>query len=760
MKNYSKDLVHLTEANIRNSVGHALNNATSEYFACYGTHKGIAAPMTKENWETRRPELRDAIKHIRAIQDETEQQKVKKELPYWTPNCSLFKNNNRKEENALQPLMRVMEDYDQDKGRSRVIMEKALALEKEGKWKIYLVEESPRGGTHVLHNIPKGMTAWEASEAFSKAIGEVPDERVLSVEHFLFMVSDEQQLYVSEDFFNAGYDPYSGAHEAWDKNNKTSKPYTRDCPTPKPLMPYITPCPSIIRAVDQRIVEMAEEALGGAPQEGERNAFLLNLTIMLTYHYGRNPERLKTILPRYGQDEAEFNNTVESGCRPEYHNPAFKRMMDTITASMQGVYANICCPKLPDDAYLPPSVKTTIFGTPKEAQPSLAMGLFPAYGTHLRNVRFIYANERVSEPAFMALLIAKFGSGKSCMDYPLECILELIMSRDEPNRAIIDKWKQECSTRSTTKDKPKRPTGCPIQIIQPNTTTAAFVQLLAESDGYPLYTKMAELDMMKRLNGNGTESIDIIRLAYDHADFGQERVGIESVCRKAKLRWNWNASTTPQVAKSFFKNELNTGTLDRLTLSTIIKEEDDWGATIPVFDNYTPEYKESLQPYIERLRQASGTYNLEEAKKWAINMQKFLAERARQYNDKVYQMFIGRAVLSGFWRAMVLYIMEGEKWTKEIEDFATWSVEYDLWCKMHFFGAEIRKANNTFTPSPKTSAQDMFSLLPDTFTKADVYGLYEQQGKDPKKAESTLRQWVFRGKVVHNTQNGLYLKNM
>jgi hypothetical protein len=237
-------------------------------------------------------------------------------------------------------------------------------------------------------------------------------------------------------------------------------------------------------------------------------------------------------------------------------------------------------------------------------------------------------------------------------------------------------------------------------------------------------------------------------------------VGIDSVSKIAPLRWNWNASTTPQVAKSFFKNELNTGTLDRLTLSTIIKEEDDWGATIPVFDNYTPEYKESLQPYIERLRQASGTYNLEEAKKWAINMQKFLAERARQYNDKVYQMFIGRAVLSGFWRAMVLYIMEGEKWTKEIEDFATWSVEYDLWCKMHFFGAEIRKANNTFTPSPKTSAQDMFSLLPDTFTKADVYGLYEQQGKDPKKAESTLRQWVFRGKVVHDTQNGLYLKNM
>jgi len=758
MKNYRQDLVHINEANIKNSVGHALNDATSERFTCYGTHKGIAAPMIKENWETRRPELRDAIKHIRAIQDETEQQEVKKKLPYWTPNCSLFKENKRKEENAIQPLMRVMEDYDQDKGRSREIMEKALALEKEGKWKIYLVEESPRGGTHVLHNIPKGMTAWEASEAFSKAIGEIPDESVLSVEHFLFMVSDEQQLYVSEDFFNAGYDPYSGAHEAWDKNNKTSKAYTSECPTPKPLMPYTAPCPSIIRAVDQRIVEMAEEALGGEPQEGERNAFLLNLTIMLTYHYGRNPERLKTILPRYGQDEAEFNNTVESGCPPEYHNPAFKRMMDTITASMQGVYANICCPKLPDDAYLPSSVKATIFGTPKEAQPSLAMGLFPAYGTHLRNVRFIYANERVSEPAFMALLIAKFGSGKSCMDYPLECILELIMSRDEPNRAIIDKWKQECSTRSTTKDKPKRPTGCPIQIIQPNTTTAAFVQLLAEADGHPLYTKMTELDMMKRLNGNGAESIDVIRLAYDHAIFGQERVGIDSVSKKAPLRWNWHASTTPQIANSFFKNELKTGTLDRITVSTIIKENDDWGAEIMVYDNYAPEYKESLQVFIERVKQASGTYNLEEARTWAVNLQRRLANLAKQFNDIAYKNLVGRAVLSGFWRAMMLYIMEGEKWTIEIEEFATWSVEYDLYYKMQFFGTQLRKELNSDMVLPNTTKNDFYSLLPDTFTKADAYVFYEQMGKDKKKADTMLRQWVYRRKIVYDQENGLYQK--
>jgi hypothetical protein len=731
------------------------------YFTCHGSHRGIAAQTTKVSWEEKRKseELRNAVRRIRGAEpDSPEQKELKRRLPFWTPHCSLFKDNKRQMENALQPLMRVMEDYDQDKGRSREIMEKALALEKEGKWKIYLVEESPRGGTHVLHNIPKGMTAWEASEAFSKAIGEIPDVSVLSVEHFLFMVSDEQQLYVSEDFFNAGYDPYSGAHEAWDKSNKTSKPYTSDCPTPKPLMPYITPCPSIIRAVDQRIVEMAEEALGGAPQEGERNAFLLNLTIMLTYHYGRNPERLKTILPRYGQDEAEFNNTVESGCRPEYHNPAFKRMMDTITASMQGVYANICCPKLPDDAYLPSSVKATIFGTPKEAQPSLAMGLFPAYGTHLRNVRFIYANERVSEPAFMALLIAKFGSGKSCMDYPLECILELIMSRDEPNRAIIDKWKQECSTRSTTKDKPKRPTGCPIQIIQPNTTTAAFVELLAESDGHPLYTKMQELDMMKRLNGNGTESIDVIRLAYDRADFGQERVGIDSVSKIAPLRWNWNASTTPQVAKSFFKNELKTGTLDRLTVSTIIKENDDWGAEIMVYDNYTPEYKESLKIFIERIRQATGTYNLNEAKTWAVNLQRRLANLAKQFNDIAYKDLIGRAVLSGFWRAMMLYIMEGETWTTEIEEFATWSVEYDLYYKMQFFGAQLRKELNSDMVLPNTTKNDLYSLLPDTFTKADAYVFYEQMGKDKNKANTMLRQWVYRKKIVYDQENGLYQK--
>ena len=509
---------------------------------------------------------------------------------------------------------------------------------------------------------------------------------------------------------------------------------------------------------DKRIVQMAEKALGGVPHEGMRNNFLLNMTILLSYHYGRRPALLKTIIPHYGQDEVEFNRTIESGCRPEYHNVHYMQIMRGITESMQGVCANTLYPEMPEFEHLPSSIKAIISGTPEEAQSALAIGAFSALGSHLHNVKFTYSNKRDSEPAFMNLLIAEFGSGKSAVDYPLDCIMESISIRDDANRAIIDKWKQECFSRSATKEKPSRPTGCPIQIIQPNTTNAAFVQLLAEADGYPLYTKMTELDMMKRLNGNGAESIDVIRLAYDHAIFGQERVGIDSVSKKAPLRWNWHASTTPQVAKSFFKNELKTGTLDRLTISTIIKENDDWGAEIMVYDNYTPEYKESLKIFIERVRQTTGTYNLIEAKTWAVNLQRRLANLAKQFNDIAYKYLVGRAVLSGFWRAMMLYIMEGEKWTTEIEEFATWSVEYDLYYKMQFFGAQLRKELNSDMVLPNTTKNDLYSLLPDTFTKADAYVFYEQMGKDKNKANTMLRQWVYRRKIVYDQENGLYRK--
>ena len=732
----------------------------NEYFTCYGSHRGIAPQLTKVSWEEKRKseEFRNAVRRIRGAEpDSPEQKELKRSLHFWTPHCSLFKDNKRQMENALQPLMRVMEDYDQDKGRSREIMEKALALEKEGKWKILLVEESPRGGTHVLHNIPKGMTAWEASREFSDAIGEVPDLSVVSLEHFIYMVSDQQTLYVSDELFK-GYDPESGAHEAWDSSKRLSNKKSTECPTRKLLMPNQITNTYTPSDKDKRIVQMAEKALGGVPQEGMRNNFLLNMTIMLSYHYGRTPKLLKTIIPHYGQNEMEFNSTIESGCRPEYHNVHYMQIMRGITESMQGVCANTLYPEMPEFEHLPSSIKAIISGTPEEAQSALAIGAFSALGSYLHNVKFTYSNKRDSEPAFMNLLIAEFGSGKSAVDYPLDCIMESICIRDDANRAIIDKWKQECFSRSATKERPSRPTGCPIQIIQPNTTTAAFVQLLAEADGHPLYTKMTELDMMKRLNGNGAESIDVIRLAYDHAIFGQERVGIDSVSKKAPLRWNWHASTTPQIANSFFKNELKTGTLDRLTVSTIIKENDDWGAEIMVYDNYTPEYKESLKIFIERIRQATGTYNLNEAKTWAVNLQRRLANLAKQFNDIAYKDLIGRAVLSGFWRAMMLYIMEGEKWTTEIEEFATWSVEYDLYYKMQFFGAQLRKELNSDMVLPNTTKNDLYSLLPDTFTKADAYVFYEQMGKDKNKANTMLRQWVYRRKIVYDQENGLYQK--
>ena len=268
----------------------------------------------------------------------------------------------------------------------------------------------PKGRNDVLHNIPKGMTAWEASREFSDAIGEVPDLSVVSLEHFIYMVSDQQTLYVSDELFK-GYDPESGAHEAWDSSKRLSNKKSTECPTRKLLMPNQITNTYSPSDKDKRIVQMAEKALGGVPQEGMRNNFLLNMTIMLSYHYGRNPKLLKTIIPHYGQNEMEFNSTIESGCRPEYHNVHYMQIMRGITESMQGVCANTLYPEMPEFEHLPSSIKAIISGTPEEAQSALAIGAFSALGSHLHNVKFTYSNKRDSEPAFMNLLIAEFGSG-------------------------------------------------------------------------------------------------------------------------------------------------------------------------------------------------------------------------------------------------------------------------------------------------------------------------------------------------------------
>lgn len=414
-------------------------------------------------------------------------------------------------------------------------------------------------------------------------------------------------------------------------------------------------------------------------------------------------------------------------------------------------------PEIPKEEQLPSSIRAFINGAPVEVQPAIAMGIFPALATHLNNVAFTYANKRVSEPAFMNVLIASYGSGKSSINHPLECILESIRSIDNVNREKINDWKRKFNSCGSTKEKPSRPTDCPIQIIQPDITGPAFAQMMHDAKGRPLYSMMDELEMLNRLHGNGKGNMDIIRLSYDHAIFGQERYGVDSVSCSVPVKWNFNVSTTPHVANRYFNSEFLNGTLSRLTISTIVKEEDDWGENIMSFDYFTEDYKNALQPYIERLKQAEGTIDLNKAKAWAVKTQSRLATVAKENNDRAFQGLAGRAVLSGFWRGMLLYIMEGKVWSESIENFITWSVNYDLWCKMYFFGETLNMALKSDIAMPYSNNNTLVQL-PNPFKKEDLYTIYEAQGKDKQKADAMLRQWVCRKKIKKVSESDGFIK--
>lgn len=506
------------------------------------------------------------------------------------------------------------------------------------------------------------------------------------------------------------------------------------------------------------LIKELEDELGGLPKEGERNNFLLKMAQCLAIVCGRNPDTLMQMLPHYGQDEGEFRSTVHSACNYDF-NLTYQQIVDRVLDRLQGVCGTQPLPpEMPLEQMLPASLKTLVMGTPEECKQALTMQSFSAWATYLFNVSFMDASERPTEVAFFTLCIGESGAGKSAMDHPLDCILKKLKLRDDENRNKIETWKRECRLASKSKDKPKPPQNCIVQCIGTNLTHAAFMKMMQEAKGRALYIHTPELDALKHIN-DGKDPLSLLREADDHAFHGQERASIEAESINVKLYLHVAAASTPRQAQDFFRRGVAKGNLGRLSVSTIVKDKDDWGEEIPVFENQTEEYAQSLLPFVERLEQAHGLYNLPEAKEWARRLQSRLAGKARERNDVVYKNLIGRAVKSGFWRAMMLYIMEGEQWTKEIEDFASWSVEYDLWCKMHFFGPELRRQLLAETPTPRsTTNRDVLSQMPNTFSRDDIRQEYILRGKSKSQADNALSQWVRRGKLTLDKEQHMFIK--
>ena len=721
---------------------------TTTHFTCIAkSHGAPAIPSTREDWEKMRRE-QWLIDMCRRIANGSE--KLKGKLPIWTPSCAEFANNHRAIKDALKPLQRLMLDFD-EKGHSKEILERALKLQEEGKWEVLLVEESVRKGTHVLITLPEGMSPQEAQNRFSNDVGFQADPALKDIARCIYMVPESYTLYVNERMFSnslppedsnanqkflpclRGGGPRSGGGVGKEQDDTTY-------PTSYEDIPY------------KDIIEILEEQMGGKPDIGSRNNFIFSMACHLRYICDDNPEWIAQVLPTYGEEHEKFVATVRSACnriQTKLMPRIMKRTLTICRKNTELITYNsefTAPPEMPK--VLPPLIRLLVSRTPEIYQAAVANAVFPALGAHLWQTTFRYIDNCLHEATLATLLLAPTGSGKSCVNVPIDYIMADIRERDQLNMEKERKWKQDMQTKGANKDKKKRPEGIVIQEIDSDITSAAFVQRMADAEGKFLYARMNEIQQLYNLSsrGNSSSVFDLMCIAFDYGNiYGQTRVGTGSVSERVCLRFNYNVSTTVNKGQQFFRNVLTDGPLSRINMCTIPERE--IGAEMPVYGTYGEDFAEELKPYIERLNAARGMIECEEASELAKKLMQENAEFARLSQSRVYENFSFRANVIAFLKAMVLYVANGEVWDDTMEDFIRWSLQYDLWCKMHFFGEAIEEQEYASIKSTNRGPQNLLDLLPEIFTREEAGMLRQRQGIRTGNLSHMLSNWKKRGYI-------------
>ena len=721
----------------------------------------------------REPRLADMC---RQIADGNE--KLKRMLPIWTPSCAEFADNHRAVKDALKPLQRLMLDFD-EKGHSQEILKESLRLQDEGKWEILLVEESVRRGTHVLITLPEGMSPQEAQQRFSEDVGFQADPALKDVSRCIYMVPEEFTLYVSEALFKVdanqsrhGFHGLHGTHPLPNEtsgrlddtetgNNSASSNQPKATETPSKENPC-NPClkeetsayPQTHENIPyEQIIEVLEEQMGGLPDVGSRNNFIFSMACHLRYICNDDPAWIAQVLPTYGEEQEKFVATVKSACQ---------RIQTKVIPRIIKRTMSICKQRFGEDAdlmnqessinrppalpkKLPPLIELLVSRTPEIYQPAVAHAVFPALGTHLYQTRFRYIDNCYHEATLSCLLMAPTGSGKSCVNTPIDYIMADIRERDEANMERERKWKRDTQSKGANKDKKERPEGIVIQCIDADITNAAFVQRMADAEGRFLYVRMNEIEQLNNLSsrGNTNNVFDLMCLAFDYGNlYGQTRVSASSVSEKVTLRFNYNVSTTIRKGQYFFRNVLTDGPLSRLNICTI--PERSIGAEMPIYGTYDDSFAEMLQPYIERLNLTRGEVQCAEASALARAMVEECAEFSRLSQSRVYENLSFRANVIAFLKAMVLYVAHGEVWTPEMEDFVRWSLQYDMWCKMKFFGDAIEAQEEGGMKPPTKGPQNLLDLLPEIFTREEAGLMRQRLGIRSGSLRQMLGNWTHR----------------
>ena len=503
---------------------------------------------------------------------------------------------------------------------------------------------------------------------------------------------------------------------------------------------------------------------GKEPMEGDRDTLTYQLACDLRHICGRNADWLDQVIPCYdGFPLEEKRKKIQSALQAK--NEGMPYRLKQVLAALKSVAGVRACggtlttpPPMPKR--LPELIKLLTKNVPWFYKPAVANAVFPALAAHLHGVKFRYWDNVDHEATFMHVLIGRQSIGKGTIKKPIEYIMEDIRQRDIPNRQREAEWKQKNPGARQKKD--PRPTDICIQMLIDNLTDAVFNQRIvdAHNNGQRfVYTIVDEIDGLKKVTSRGTvdEVGLLIRKAFDNSLAGQERVGADSVSGIAPLRWNFNASCTPPNARRFFYKMVNDGTVSRLDIATIINGDDDED-NAPILGIYDHTFAEELKPYIDRLEAANGLIECPQAKTLALAIKQENQDTARLYESEAYKVFSYRANVISWLKGMVLYVAQGYRWDKTIADFVRWSEQYNLWCKMLYFGQQLEKELRDEVEMQRQSGpQNLLELLPDEFTKEQYRQMRQSQGKTGD-GESTLRTWTTRKHIVYDEASGHFCK--
>ena len=519
-------------------------------------------------------------------------------------------------------------------------------------------------------------------------------------------------------------------------------------------------------AITSKLVEL----LGGEPQHGSRNSFIFTLSCYLRYLCDDNATWIKQVIPTFGEEKKRAFTTIDSACqRKQSHRmPMIVRKAISLCQQEQarGKAADYDADEFGDilnpDSYfyrihempqkLPRLIRLLVSKTPAIYQPAVSQAVFPALASHLCDTRFRYVDNVEHEATLMNILCAPTGSGKESITQPINRIMADIRARDAEQRERERAWKDECNRKGSNKDKRERPEGLVIQEVNIDMTNPAFVLRMKEAERHFLYAKVNELNLFDALKGKTNQHFRIMELAFDLGNYGQDRVGVQSVTETVKVRFNWNACCTPKKCRDYFRRVVTDGPVSRISFATI--ERRPCGSEIPVYGSYDASFDEELKPYIDNLLKARGLVDCPQALRLARKLMEENAEFARLSQNYVFENLSFRANVIAYLKACVLYVANGMKWEKSIEDFVRWSERYDLWCKLKLFGQMIYDADGEQDKVSRTAPngpKNLLSLLPDEFTMDDYVKVRRAQGFDndnARRIRDAIHQWVHRGYVA------------